>query len=217
MPRDYQIQKLLKILKKKKNKNKKSLNLVYLSERKNEAFRNQKIKSFIDFDEDYSSSIKSIAVEESVKINLTTRFLKGKILMFSKFSMKSFVYNLIDIFMFPNDDIKKIYDEYNVQRCYLLGTSDFGRELREDLNTIVGWNEKLNNTTVRLVVDAKNAGIMQNPNQLNLTLCDLKKFDLQNPIIGKIASQVKASKSTEDQLTKDILMQDEIAKMDNRF
>ena len=211
MPRDYQIQKLLKILKQKKNKNQKRLNLVYLSERKNEAFRNQKIKSLIDFDEDYSSSIKSIAVEESVKINLTTRFLNGEILMFSKFFMKSFVYNLIDIFMFPNDDIKKIYDEYNVQRCYLLGTSDFGRELREDLNTIVGWNEKLNNTNVRLVVDTKNAGIMQNPNQLNLTFCDLKKFDLQNPIIGKIASQVKASKSTEDQLIKDILMQDEIA------
>ena len=187
------------------------MNLVYLSERKNEAFRNQKIKSLIDFDEDYSSSIKSIAVEESVKINLTTRFLNGEILMFSKFFMKSFVYNLIDIFMFPNDDIKKIYDEYNVQRCYLLGTSDFGRELREDLNTIVGWNEKLSNTNVRLVVDTKNAGIMQNPNQLNLTFCDLKKFDLQNPIIGKVASQVKASKSTEDQLIKDILMQDEIA------
>ena len=80
----------------------------------------------IDFDEDYSSSIKSIAVEESVKINLTTRFLNGEILMFSKFLMKSFVYNLIDIFMFPNDDIKKIYDEYNVQRCYLLATSEFG-------------------------------------------------------------------------------------------
>ena len=126
MPRDYQIQKLLKILKQKKNKNQKRLNLVYLSERKNEAFRNQKIKSLIDFDEDYSSSIKSIAVEESVKINLTTRFLNGEILMFSKFFMKSFVYNLIDIFMFPNDDIKKIYDEYNVQRCYLLATSEFG-------------------------------------------------------------------------------------------
>ena len=79
MPRDYQIQKLLKILKQKKNKNQKRLNLVYLSERKNEAFRNQKIKSLIDFDEDYSSSIKSIAVEESVKINLTTRFLNGEI------------------------------------------------------------------------------------------------------------------------------------------
>ena len=66
-------------------------------------------------------------------------------------------------------------------------------------------------------MDTKNAGTMQNPNQLNLTFRYVKKFDLQNPIIGEIATQVKASKSTEDQLTKSILMQDEIAKMDNRF
>ena len=39
--------------------------------------------------------------------------------MFSKVSMKRFLYNLIDVFMFPNEEIKKIYDGYNVQRCYL--------------------------------------------------------------------------------------------------
>ena len=38
---------------KKKNKIKKSLNLVDFSETKNEALRNQKIKSLIDFDEEY--------------------------------------------------------------------------------------------------------------------------------------------------------------------
>ena len=51
---------------------------------------------------------------------------------------------------------------------------------------------------------------MQNPNPTNLTFRDVKKFDLQNPIIGKIATQVKACKLTEDQLKKNILMQDEI-------
>ena len=75
MRRDYQIQKL----EKKKNKNRKRLNLVDFFERKKEALRNQKIKSLIDFDEEYSSSIKAIAVEQSVKVNLTTRFLNGKI------------------------------------------------------------------------------------------------------------------------------------------
>ena len=35
---------------------------------------------------------------------------------------------------------------------------------------------------------------MQNPNPLNLTFCDVKKFDMQNPIIDKIATQVKACK-----------------------
>ena len=40
-------------------------------------------------------------------------------LMFSKVSIKNFFHDLIDVFMFPNEEIKKIYDEYNVQRCYL--------------------------------------------------------------------------------------------------
>ena len=40
-------------------------------------------------------------------------------LMVSKVSLKSFAYNLIDVFMFPNEDTRKIYDEYQVQKCYL--------------------------------------------------------------------------------------------------
>ena len=79
----------------------------------------KKIKSLIDFDEEYSSSIKSIAIEKSTKVNLTTRFLNGKMLMFSKVSIKSFVYDLIDFFMFPNQDVQKIYQKYKINKCYL--------------------------------------------------------------------------------------------------
>ena len=52
--------------------------------------------------------------------------------MFSKVSIKSFVYDLVDVFMFPNEEIKKIYAEFKVDRCYLYqnltdtdGTSNF--------------------------------------------------------------------------------------------
>ena len=40
-------------------------------------------------------------------------------LMFSKFLIKSFVYDLIDVFMFPNEEIQKLYAEFNIKRCYL--------------------------------------------------------------------------------------------------
>ena len=40
-------------------------------------------------------------------------------LMFSKVSIKSFVYDLIDIFIFPNQEIQKIYQKYQVEKCYL--------------------------------------------------------------------------------------------------
>ena len=89
--------------------------------------------------------------------------------------------------------------------------------MRKDLNAIVGYNENFNNAIVRHALDLENARIFQNPNPLNLTYRDVKKFDLQNPIIGKLATQVKASKLTEDQLTKKILMQDQIANIENRL
>ena len=91
-----------------KKKKKKRAKLVDFVDRKNEAFTNQKVKSLIDLDEEYSSSIRSIATEKSSKINLTTRFLNGKMLMFSKVLIKSFVYDLIDVFIFPDQEIRKI-------------------------------------------------------------------------------------------------------------
>ena len=96
----------------KNKKSKKRTKLIDFTDRKNEALTNQKVKSLIDFDEEYSGSIRSIAIENSSKVNLTTRFLNGKMLMFSKLSIKSFVYDLIDVSMFPNEEIKKIYKKY---------------------------------------------------------------------------------------------------------
>ena len=43
-------------------------------------------------------------------------------LMLSKVSIKSFVYDLIDVFMFPNEEIQEIYAEFNIERCYLYQT-----------------------------------------------------------------------------------------------
>ena len=106
-------------MKTNRKKNKRKLILNDYDDRKNEVLRNQKIKRLIDFDEEYSSSIKSIAIEKSTKVNLTTRFLNGKMLMSSKVSIKSFVYDLIDVFMFPNEDVQKIYQKYKINKCYL--------------------------------------------------------------------------------------------------
>ena len=40
-------------------------------------------------------------------------------LMFSKVSIKSFVYDLIYVFMFLNQDIQKICQKYKINKCYL--------------------------------------------------------------------------------------------------
>ena len=73
----------------------------------------------IVFDEEYLSRTKSLAVKNDTKINLKTRFLNGKVLMFSKTSIQSFVYDLIDIFMFPTDDVTEIYCKNKKQKCFL--------------------------------------------------------------------------------------------------
>ena len=39
--------------------------------------------------------------------------------MFSKTSIQSFSSDLIDVFMFPDDVVKEIYEKYEIQKCFL--------------------------------------------------------------------------------------------------
>ena len=65
-----------------------------------EAHRNNEIKSITDFDQEDTSSIKYFVVEKKSSVPLTTRFMKGKMLMFAKISLQSFVYDMINVFCF---------------------------------------------------------------------------------------------------------------------
>ena len=85
---------------------------------------------------------------------------------------------------------------------WLLATSDYGNEMQEDLNAIVALDEKFNNSIVRHSLDLKDQAIFRYPNPINVTVLNMKKFDLVNPVIGKLPTQVKASKLTDYQLTK---------------
>ena len=93
---------------------------------------------------------------------------------------------------------------------WLLATSDYGNKIQEDLNAIVGYDEKFNNAIVRHSLDLKDEAIFCNPNPINATFHDMKKFDLVNPVIGKLASQYRASKLTDYELTKKLLEQDKL-------
>ena len=88
------------------------------------------------------------------------------------------------------DDLKK----------WFLATSDYGHEIQEDLNAVVGYDEKFNNAIVKHALDLKDEAIFRNPNPINVTFYDMKKFDQVNPVIRKLAAQVKASKLTEKEI-----------------
>ena len=40
-------------------------------------------------------------------------------LLFCKTLIQSFVYDLIDVFIFPDEEMSKIYDQYKIQKCFL--------------------------------------------------------------------------------------------------
>ena len=81
--------------------------------------KNKKIKTMIDFDKNECNSIKSIIVKGDTNINVSSRFIKEKMLMFAKLSLKAFVYDMIDVFCFPNEEIQQVYDYYQIEKCFL--------------------------------------------------------------------------------------------------
>ena len=87
--------------------------------------------------------------------------------------------NLINLIR-NSDDLKK----------WLLATSKYGDKIQEDLNAIVGYDEQFTNAIVRHSLDLKDEAIFCNLNPTNVTFHDMIKFDLVNPVIGKLVSQV---------------------------
>ena len=73
----------------------------------------------MDFIDQDTASIKALGVKTSNKVKLTTRFIKGKMLMFSKVSLKAFVYDLIDAFFFPSKEVQEIYARNDIIKCFL--------------------------------------------------------------------------------------------------
>ena len=73
--------------------------------------KNIKVKTMIDFDCNECNSIKSIAIKKNMEVDVT-RFIKRKMLMFSKLSIKSFAYDFVDIFCFSAEEIQEIFNQY---------------------------------------------------------------------------------------------------------
>ena len=61
----------------------------------------QKNKMIIEFNDHKSSAGKLICVKNESVIKCTTRFMSGKLLMFARLSLKSFIYTLVQLLHFP--------------------------------------------------------------------------------------------------------------------
>ena len=109
----------LERFKEREKKQHKRTGLISYVDRIDEANKNEKVKAIIDFSDQDTASIKALGIKVNDKVKITTRFIKGKMLMFSKVSLKSFVYDIIDIFCFPDEDVKEIYDKNKIIRCFV--------------------------------------------------------------------------------------------------
>ena len=81
----------------------------------------RKNKMMIELNDSESSSVKHIAVKSNTSIKCTTRFMSGKLLLFAKLSLKSFIYSLIELLAFPEENaiVQKTYTKYNIERIYV--------------------------------------------------------------------------------------------------
>ena len=73
----------------------------------------------IEFDHEQTISIESIVTKKNTEIDVSTRFIKGKMLMLSKLSLNSFVYDFIDTFCFLTPKVSKTYAKNNIIKCCL--------------------------------------------------------------------------------------------------
>ena len=106
-------------LKRKEKKRKKRIIKDDLDLRTDKLLKDRRVKTMIDFEYNDCNSIKSLAIKKNTNVKVTSHFIKGKMLMFAKLSIKSFVYDMIDVFCFPNEDIQSIYDFYQIEKCFL--------------------------------------------------------------------------------------------------
>ena len=76
----------------------------------------------IEFNDHKSASVKSIAVKSVTNVKCTSRFMSGKLLMFTKLSLKSFIYSLVELLHFPEENpvVASIYEKYKIEQilCY---------------------------------------------------------------------------------------------------
>ena len=76
-------------------------------------------KMIVDFCAEEAASIKSFAVKEKQEVKITPRFLSGKMLMFAKLSLMSFVYEMQERFCFPDKKEREIYNKYLIEKIYM--------------------------------------------------------------------------------------------------
>ena len=87
-----------------------------------DAMDSRKTIMILEFNNRKSASIKSFAVKKNGNIKVTTRILFGKVLMFAKLSLMSFIYEVLETFCFPDGNVRAILNKKVGIYCILEDT-----------------------------------------------------------------------------------------------
>ena len=101
---------------------------------------------------------------------------------------------------FQNLVINTLYNGVDLQK-YALASGPYGKNIQENINTVVA-DATFNDAVVRHLLDYRYKGVFESSTLLSVTFKDVKKIDIQNPVVGNILSQVKASQIGEKEVKK---------------
>ena len=85
-----------------------------MDDRYSDAQRNEKIKSFADFDQFNSNNVKYFPIKSNDEVSITTCFTSGKMVKFTKIFLASFIYDIIDILCFPDNNLVELFKEKRI-------------------------------------------------------------------------------------------------------
>ena len=101
---------------------------------------------------------------------------------------------------FQNSVINTLNNRVDLQK-YALATGPYGKNIQDNINTVI-IDSKFNDAVVRHLLDYKNRGVFESSTPLSVTFKDAKKFDIQNPVVGNILSQINTSQIGEKEVEK---------------
>ena len=107
-----------------------------------------------------------IRKEEKIKLDLPKNYGASQY-------MKRLPYISREDPSFQNSIINIVNNRSDLRKC-LLATSEYGRNIQENINSVAA-GEKFNQAVVRRVLDQKNKGVFESPTPLSVTFKDAKK------------------------------------------
>ena len=120
--------------------------------------------------------------EKSIKLNLPLNYRKD--VLFNHLPYLSHLENSA-----IKDAVRDgVVDDIASQK-YFLATGLLKDSIQNSLDMIV-TDGKCNNAGIRRALDTKYSTIITKPNPIDVAFKDKAKFDTQNPVIGKLLSQI---------------------------